>query len=159
MDDATRGLLKSAVARLKRERSGGTARGGQRRIQVAGTKLQPPPRKVTRPASPMQPEMVEIPSGPFLMGTSPEQAQDICREYGNWSAEFFAREQPQREMALDRYWIDKFPVTNAQYKTFIDDTGHPVPHRPTPAARSYNWDTRTREYPFPRGWLTTPLCW
>ena len=50
--------------------------------------------------------MVCVPEGPFLMGS----------ETGN------ADERPQREVTLDAFWIDKYCVTNAQYRAFLEDT-------------------------------------
>ena len=49
-------------------------------------------------------EMVSIPAGPFTMGTK-EGLQD---------------EQPQHEVTLTAYSIDRFPVTNAQYAEYLN---------------------------------------
>ncbi|MFC1491737.1 SUMF1/EgtB/PvdO family nonheme iron enzyme [Nitrospinota bacterium] len=51
--------------------------------------------------------MVEIPPGPFLMGS----------DLGNHD------EQPQRTVSLSGFWIDKFQVTNEQYRRFLEETG------------------------------------
>jgi len=57
-------------------------------------------------------EMVLIPAGAFLMGSE---------EYGP--------ETPQRTVTLGAYYIDKYPVTNAEYQVFIKATGYrPLPH-------------------------------
>ena len=56
-------------------------------------------------------EMVLIPAGKFLMGTD-ERLPD---------------EGPQHTVTLKAYWIDKYEVTNAQYKKFIDATGRRSP--------------------------------
>jgi formylglycine-generating enzyme len=92
-------------------------------------------------------EMVYVPAGHFIMGISSSQAIHISTQCRNWSTAEFQREQPQRKVWLDAYWIDKYPVTYAQYKIFIDETGRPVPNRSTPFAQPYNWDPTTREYP------------
>jgi len=55
--------------------------------------------------------MVLIPSGEFIMGDD-----DGARD-----------EQPQRTVLLNTYWIDQFPVTNVEYKAFVDATGHRRP--------------------------------
>jgi len=55
-------------------------------------------------------EMVVIPAGPFIMGSE---------EYGP--------ETPQRTVTLDAYYVDRYPVTNAEYKRFVDTTGHSAP--------------------------------
>lgn len=56
-------------------------------------------------------EMVAIPAGKFIMGTD-ERLSD---------------EGPQHTVHLDRYSIDKYEVTNLQYKKFIDATGRRSP--------------------------------
>jgi formylglycine-generating enzyme len=57
------------------------------------------------------PEMVRIPAGEFLMGSSSLSSD----------------EGPVHEVFLDEYYIGKFEVTNAQYKTFCKATGRPCP--------------------------------
>jgi len=91
--------------------------------------------------------MVYIQAGEFTMGTSRQQAEFIGKKFGNWQPSWFDREMPQRMVHLDGYWIDKYPVTNAEYKAFVDATGHPVPYRSAPLARPYNWDRSTKSYP------------
>ncbi|MBT3604944.1 MAG: SUMF1/EgtB/PvdO family nonheme iron enzyme [Candidatus Latescibacteria bacterium] len=56
-------------------------------------------------------EMILIDSGDFLMGD-----EDGSRD-----------EQPQRTVLLNAYWIDRYPVTNQEYKMFVDVTGHRRP--------------------------------
>jgi formylglycine-generating enzyme required for sulfatase activity len=55
--------------------------------------------------------MVLIPAGEFTMG-SDERMPD---------------EGPEHKVYLDSYWIDRYEVTNAQYKKFIDATGRRSP--------------------------------
>lgn len=50
--------------------------------------------------------MVCVPAGPFLMGS----------DTGN------ADERPQHEVVLDAFWIDRYCVTNAQYRAFLEET-------------------------------------
>lgn len=60
--------------------------------------------------------MILIPAGDFLMGSDPakdKHAQDD--------------EQPQHTLHLPDYYIAKTPVTNAQYATFVQATGHRSP--------------------------------
>ena len=57
--------------------------------------------------------MILIPAGEFLMG-SPEGE-------GN------NNEHPQHKVYLDAFCIDKYEVTNAQYKQFMRATGHKAP--------------------------------
>lgn len=54
-------------------------------------------------------EMVEIPAGEFIMG-SDTNPQDNAR--------------PAHWVHLDRYWIDRYPVTCRQYREFIEAGGY-----------------------------------
>jgi len=56
--------------------------------------------------------MVEIPAGDFLMGSTDKDKLA------------FDDEKPQREVYLDAYLIDKYPVTYSQYREFIEDNGY-----------------------------------
>lgn len=55
--------------------------------------------------------MVRIPAGKFIMGYNKR----------------WPDEGPQHVVYLKSYWIDKYEVTNAQYKKFIDATGRRSP--------------------------------
>ena len=57
------------------------------------------------------PGMVYIPPGEFIMGSN----------------EDYDYESPKHIVYLKGFYIDKFEVTNAQYKRFIDATGHKPP--------------------------------
>lgn len=52
-------------------------------------------------------DMVRIPGGTFWMG----------------SDEGLDRERPTHPVTLDRFWIDKYPVTNLKYLEFVQRTG------------------------------------
>lgn len=56
-------------------------------------------------------EMVEIPAGEFLRGTN----------------ERLADEGPQHRVDLPAFFIDRFEVTNAQYRKFVVETGRRSP--------------------------------
>jgi formylglycine-generating enzyme required for sulfatase activity len=69
-------------------------------------------------------EMVLVPQGPFGFGVE---------------------EQPTH---VEEFWIDKTPVTNAEYKVFLDaNPAHPVPHDAAQEAEAYNWHEQSRTYP------------
>jgi formylglycine-generating enzyme required for sulfatase activity len=72
--------------------------------------IKPPPR------SAWLPKMVEIPAGPFLLGSSDNDpdAED--------------NEKPQQRMELPTYYIGKTPVTNAQFRPFVEDDGYTNPY-------------------------------
>lgn len=65
-------------------------------------------------------QMIEIPAGPFLMGS--DEGLDI--------------ELPVHEVTLDAFLMDVYPVTNAQFKAFIKDC--PQWQKETEIRRSLN---------------------
>jgi formylglycine-generating enzyme len=52
--------------------------------------------------------MIRIPAGTFRMG----------------SDRHYAEEKPAHTVTVDAFWIDTMPVTNAQFRKFIEATGH-----------------------------------
>ncbi len=54
--------------------------------------------------------MVYVAAGPFLMGSAPEVGQPD--------------ESPVHGVCLSGFYIDKYEVTNAQFKKFVDATGY-----------------------------------
>jgi iron(II)-dependent oxidoreductase len=57
--------------------------------------------------------MILIPEGAFLMGTNLERSD--------------AQNRPQHSVTLPAFWVDKYPVTNAQYAKFVVATSHRPP--------------------------------
>jgi serine/threonine protein kinase/formylglycine-generating enzyme required for sulfatase activity len=65
-------------------------------------------------------EMVYVPAGIFLMGSSESEIDNIfvksCKNaVSTCSREWFADETPQHGVFLDHYWIDRTEVTNGMY--------------------------------------------
>jgi formylglycine-generating enzyme required for sulfatase activity len=58
---------------------------------------------------------VDVPAGPFLMGSNKET--DPAAEDS---------ETPQHEVSLPPYYIARYPVTVAQFRAFVEDSGHKV---------------------------------
>jgi formylglycine-generating enzyme len=52
--------------------------------------------------------MIMVQEGTFLMG----------------AMDFYPEERPLRLMVVNRFWIDECPVTNAQFRCFVEDTGY-----------------------------------
>jgi len=79
---------------------------------VAYFALKPtPPKPVVEPGKLPPEEMVLIPGGKFLMGRNDGDAD----------------EQPAHEVEVKAFYLDKYEVTNQQYKKFVEATGHPAP--------------------------------
>jgi len=74
-------------------------------------------------------EMVWVPAGDFLMGSTDQQINDWLRSYP-WHHEAFESEQPQHRIYLDGYWIYKTEVTVRQYNTFCQATRRQMPDTP-----------------------------
>ena len=64
---------------------------------------------------PGQDQLLRVPAGPFPMGS-------------NSLAETLDNERSQHEVEVGEFWIDRYPVTNAQFARF-------VPGRRLPPAR------------------------
>ena len=60
---------------------------------------------------PIEPDIVVIPEGDFLMGS----------ENGA------ANERPVHRVWVDAFGIARYPVTNREYKCFMEMAGHPPP--------------------------------
>ncbi|MBI5034411.1 MAG: SUMF1/EgtB/PvdO family nonheme iron enzyme [Chloroflexi bacterium] len=84
-----------------------------------------------------EPPTVLIPGGTFWMGSGEELAMAHWHEdKGKFDVdtlrkvleqELYPDECPQHQVALTQYWIGRFPVTNKEYKAFIDATGYRAP--------------------------------
>jgi sulfatase modifying factor 1 len=55
-----------------------------------------------------RPDMIWVAGGTFLMG----------------STAFYREERPARLAAVQGFWIDRYPVTNAAFRRFVDTTGY-----------------------------------
>jgi formylglycine-generating enzyme required for sulfatase activity len=76
----------------------------------------------------VEPELVYVPEGEFLMGSSPEEVA-TCAQEDPERESLFKREVPQQRILLPEYQIGRYPVTNVEYRAFVRDTGYaPPPH-------------------------------
>jgi sulfatase modifying factor 1 len=60
------------------------------------------------PGTPPAENMVWVPGGTFLMG----------------SDRHYPEEGPAHRVSVDGFWIDRTPVTNRQFRRFVEDTGY-----------------------------------
>lgn len=75
-------------------------------------------------------EMVYIPPGEFIMGTSDEQIDSLLRQFPTLGLLLLDNDKPQHRVYLDGYWIYKYEVTVAQYRKFCNETGRQMPTAP-----------------------------
>jgi len=90
-------------------------------------------------------EMVFVPAGEFLMGSSAEDIEAAIKECpeAHLDARKLRKETPAARVFVDAFYIDRYEVSNAQYRRFLEDVerqGHDLwchpneregkPHRP-----------------------------
>jgi toxoflavin biosynthesis protein ToxD len=92
----------------------------------------PPADSATEPNKTAQlPEMVFVPEGECVLGTSGAQVLAMLQKE-DWAKEWqdkglFQVEQPQHTVMLPAFRIAVAPVTTAEYQTFVWETGQKVP--------------------------------
>ncbi|MGH9396464.1 MAG: formylglycine-generating enzyme family protein [Terriglobia bacterium] len=108
----------------------------------------------TRPADAAPPGMVYIPGGSFLFRVS-----GVEIEGGNMTGldvQYPWENSPRREHAhliqVRPFYIDKYPVTNAEFKKFLNATHyHPKD--------SHNFLRDWKNGSYPEGWANKPVTW
>jgi formylglycine-generating enzyme required for sulfatase activity len=110
--------------------------------------------KPTSPATSIPAGMVKIPGGEFdfkVEGTEIEGRNDagVDVQYP-WEPD--ARRFHQHAMTIKNFFMDRFPVTNAQFKKFLDATRyHP--------ADNLNFLKDWKSGTYPQGWDNKPVTW
>lgn len=97
----------------------------------------------------LDPPMIEVEAGPFQMGTQEHQWDDITNfNMLRWTK----RTEHIREITLPRYAISKHPITQQQYRRFVEDGGYHIQRYWT----REGWDHRGRgTWESPLGWQAT----
>ena len=72
-----------------------------------------------------EPQMVKIPAGKFLMGSTEEQAAQAIKDGA--SKDWVEYEQPRHTVELSEYSIGKYPITNREYQSFVHDAKYKPP--------------------------------
>lgn len=112
------------------------------------------PIVATKPAGGSPPDMVRIPQGEFdfrVSGIEIEGFDDIGVDV-QYPWEDSPRRFHHHPLRVKSFWIDKYPVTNAQFKKFLDAT-HYHPQDDLNFLR--DWRNGT----YPPGWDNKPVTW
>jgi formylglycine-generating enzyme required for sulfatase activity len=107
----------------------------------------------TKPAREVPKGMVLIPAGKFRFKVSGVEIEgsDPGVDF-QYAWEDFPQRHHDREMEIPSFYIDKYPVTNAQFKRFLDASGY----RPED---TYNFLKDWKEGTYPTGWDRKPVTW
>jgi len=94
--------------------------------------IEKPGNRFLAPSPPDYHDMVLIPSGEFLMGSTPENIEEakvlFRKETGREPLDtWFEDEVPAHVVYLDAFYIDKYEVTNKQYQEFVEATNYKKP--------------------------------
>jgi iron(II)-dependent oxidoreductase len=99
-------------------------------------------------------KMIKIPAADFLF-----RVDGLEIEGSNWAGvdvQYPWEDSPRRhhlhQVAIASFWIDKYPVTNAEFKQFLDATTY-QPKDP------YNFLKDWKDGSFPSGWGNKPVTW
>ncbi|MGK7932927.1 MAG: SUMF1/EgtB/PvdO family nonheme iron enzyme [Microcystaceae cyanobacterium] len=92
--------------------------------------------------SPIELDMVLIPSGTFWMGTPDEEIERLCQKY---DAEWFKWESPQHQVTLDSFYLSKYPITQAQWRAIAAQTNLKVNIDLDPNPSKFKGDNRPVE--------------
>ena len=87
-------------------------------LETAAEVLEQEREPPVRTPQPIEPELVRIPAGEFLMGSDPQK-----------DGRAYEAEQPQHRVYLPDYHMSRTPITNAQYAAFVEASGYPAPNR------------------------------
>jgi formylglycine-generating enzyme required for sulfatase activity len=85
------------------------------------TKLEQPPIHSGRTITDAPKDMVWIEGGTFAMGSN----------------DHYPEERPVHQAAVNGFWIDRFQVTNAQFRRFVKETGYVTVAERVPLAEDY----------------------
>ncbi|MEM6614689.1 MAG: formylglycine-generating enzyme family protein [Cyanobacteria bacterium P01_C01_bin.72] len=80
------------------------------------------PKKSASPGKPPLKDMVWIPGGTFEMGSNNRK---------------YPEESPIHQVAVDGFWMDKYLVTNKQFRKFVKETGYVTFAEKPPTAEDY----------------------
>ena len=66
---------------------------------------------------------LDVPAGPFTMGTRKEDVPALAEKYGGITS-WYGRQTEQHEVTVPQFYIARYPVTNAQFSRFVEAGGY-----------------------------------
>ncbi|HLN04495.1 MAG TPA: formylglycine-generating enzyme family protein [Bryobacteraceae bacterium] len=108
----------------------------------------------TKPARSAPPAMVQVPAGQFefrVSGIEIEGENDIGVDV-QYPWEDSPRRHHLKTLEIKSFWIDRYPVTNADFKKFLDAT-HYQPRD------DHNFLKDWTSGSYPQGWADKPVTW
>ncbi len=74
----------------------------------------------------LEPDLVSVPAGPFLMGSTQAQAEAAAANFAV-PLVWCLKETPQHSVSLEAFRISRAPITCAEYRAFVVATDHTPP--------------------------------
>jgi formylglycine-generating enzyme required for sulfatase activity len=76
---------------------------------------------------PLRPDMLDIDAAEATIGLPIEDVDTVLRRFDGLGLDrgWIEKETPRHSVRLPRFRIARYPVTNAEYRSFLLDTGHP----------------------------------
>ena len=71
-----------------------------------------------------------IPGGTFEMGQAKGDIQKLQQIFKISRADLFVEEEPKHRVKLNSFYLDKYEVTNSEFKRFRTRSGRKTRHRP-----------------------------
>ena len=108
----------------------------------------------TKPARAAPPGMVEIPAADFdfrVQGVEIAEGDDTGVDVA-YSWEDSARRFHHRQIMISRFYMDQYPVSNSQFKAFLDATNY---HPKDDLNFLKDWKNGS----YPDGWANKPVTW
>ena len=111
-------------------------------------------RASTRPPQADPPGMIRIPAAEFLFQVQGIEIEgfDAAGVDVQYPWEDSPRRYHQHSIHIDSFWIDKYPVTNREFKRFLEAT-----HYRPPDELNFLRDWQNGAYP--QGWDDKPVTW
>jgi len=112
------------------------------------------PIEATKPAIAPPDRMVKIPEADYVFRVNGIEIEGMNDEGVDFQYpwESSARRYHEHKIHIDSFWMDKYPVTNAEYKRFLDATHyHP--------ADDHNFLKDWNNGAYPAGWGNKPVTW